>query len=201
MDQALRVDVLPAVFLVFLGFTGLFLALGPRHQKLDFFARRIAVGLIMLCLILAASNYLLRPAPALPVSITYAGVTNTPAGAHMALFTVTNHSKARMDRSRAYYIEQRPAPGHLNTAAAQSLPPSELPSSRLLGAGESESLAIPLPTLGPWRLVLLCGPYDLQRELNRLLAGPLGAPLPASRRSVSVSYLFVRGDWISDTLK
>ena len=203
IGKAVRIAVLPALFLALLSIAGLFLALSPRHKKMDSFAKRIAVALVALFTVLGGVTCLFRPHPLLPISISYAGLANSPSGTRLALFTVTNHGKGQIDRARGYWIEKRPAPGRLNTAPAQSQQPIDLPSSRLLKAGESEVLAVPLPTAsGQWRLVLGCGPYDLRRKLNRQLAANGGAVFPAGSPRAAwrfpVGYELCRSGWVSE---
>jgi hypothetical protein len=201
IGREVRIPVLLVLFLVFLGVVGLFLAFGPRHEKADFFAKRIAAGLLTLGLIIGAMALLFQPELPFPISISYAGVTNTPAGNRLAVFCVANHGGARIDRARDYWIERRPAPGHPPTAFAQSLPSSQLPSGRLLKAGESEVLAIPFPSSGQgqWRLVLSCQHDNLLHEgLKKMQETPT---LPASWRSVRVGYRLIRGSWVPDEMK
>lgn len=98
------------------------------------------VGLMGLLLLFARWSGS-RP-PALVVS--FRGYTNTPDGTRAVALCLSNRSRAVLDRQSNYDLVFR-------TADRYSSTPGNLPINRLLSAGESETVVVPVPPgSGKW---------------------------------------------------
>lgn len=108
--------------------------------------RRTSVILLGVAGVIGALLLLARWAgpqpPALVVS--FRGYTNTPDGTRAVALCLSNCSRAVVDRQSNYDLVFR-------TADRYSSTPGSLPINRLLSAGESETVVVPVPAgSGEW---------------------------------------------------
>jgi hypothetical protein len=99
----------------------------------------------------------LRPIPAFSVSVSFAGFTNSPTGALLATFAITNKSATTIRRWDFYEIEDQ------RTGLSSEV---HLGPDAYLAKDHGEVVALPAPTnQEPWRLTLHFTPDSWRRKV------------------------------------
>lgn len=127
-----------------------------------------------------------RP-PALVVN--FRGHTNMPDGTRAVALCLSNRSQAVLDRQSNYELVFR-------TADRYSSTPGSLPINRLLSAGESETVVVPVPAgSGDWcvRFCLRRVPGGLEKWFIRLRQTAASWGLPVGYRE---SLYPVESEWM-----
>ena len=150
----------------------------------------IIIGLILAPL--AATyviSFLVRADAPLPVTVSFAGFTNSISGQRFAVFTLTNQSSLTIKRWNVYELRGRS--GQFSTRLAKQeahIPP-----------GQSEVLLISPPTnYMSWKVHFLCSRDGWRCRFDEWLGTGSGRPYRrfVPQRLQGVPSQYVRSDWV-----